>query len=126
MNLKAPILLITVLLLSFPVHAVSDFEKWKMQQQQGIQQEKKQFQEYKDKRDKEFTAFLKSQWKEVELLKGFKRDKKPKPVKMPVAKPKPAPAVSNFSIRNLPISANTPSCARVSGVSSRHPPFTKT
>ncbi len=72
--------------------AVSEFEQWKLQQQQGIQQEKTEFQEYKDKRDKEFTAFLKKQWKEMDLLKGVVRDEKPKPVRMPVASPKPKPA----------------------------------
>lgn len=62
--------------------ANDDFKKW-------LQQEKSSFQEYKDKRDKEFTAFLKTQWKEMELLRGFNRDESPKPVVIPVAKPRP-------------------------------------
>lgn len=62
--------------------AIDDYAKWKQEYQQA-------FQEYKDKRDKEFTAFLKAQWKEMDLLKGVELDPTPKPVKMPVAKPLP-------------------------------------
>ena len=69
--------------------AISDFEAWKLQQQQGVQQQKTEFQEYKDARDREFTDFLKQQWKDVPLLQGFVRDKSPKPVVIPVAKPEP-------------------------------------
>ncbi|MDH5391903.1 MAG: hypothetical protein OEY11_01830 [Gammaproteobacteria bacterium] len=64
--------------------AENDFKQW-MQQQQN------EFQEYKDLRDKEFTSFLKSQWKEMRVLSGIKRDPAPKPVSVPVAKPEPAP-----------------------------------
>ncbi len=70
-------------------YAVSDFEKWKLQQQQGVQQQKTEYQQYRDKRDREFTDFLKQQWKDVALLQGFVRDENPKPVDMPVAKPEP-------------------------------------
>lgn len=63
--------------------ADDEFAKWKQQTQAS-------FQEYKDKRDKEFTAFLKKQWKEMDLLKGIERDPEPKPVIMPVARPQPA------------------------------------
>ena len=66
-----------------PANSVNEFEQWKQQQQQS-------FQEYKDERDREFTAFLKEHWREIELIKGFVRDEKPKPVVMPVAKPLPA------------------------------------
>jgi len=65
----------------------SEFEKW-------MNQETKSYQEYRDKRDKEFTSFLKNQWKEMQTYQGLVRDKAPKPVKMPVApKPKPKPVV---------------------------------
>lgn len=67
-------------------YSLSEFEQWKQQQQQS-------FQEYRDERDREFTAFLKEHWREVELLKGFVRDEKPKPDVMPVAKPQPAEPV---------------------------------
>jgi hypothetical protein len=73
---------ISLMVLNAPVQAASEFEQWKMQQQQT-------FQEYKDERDREFTDFLKKQWKEMELLRGFVRDEAPKPVKIPVAKPQP-------------------------------------
>lgn len=65
--------------------ADEDFKQW-------LQQEQSSFQQYKDERDKEFTEFLKTQWKEMKLLNGFKQDENPKPVVMPVAKPQPLPA----------------------------------
>ena len=74
--------------LATPARA-SDFSDWLKQQQQGVAAEKKAFQAYKDERDREFTAFLKAQWKAVDLLKGKRRDETPKPVVMPVAKPLP-------------------------------------
>jgi hypothetical protein len=70
------------LLMSSSASPVSEFDQWKQQQQQS-------FQEYRDERDREFTAFLKEHWREMELLKGVVRDKEPKPVTMPVAKPMP-------------------------------------
>ena len=50
---------IFVVSLSQPSYAEDDFAKWKQQTQDS-------FQEYKDKRDKEFTAFLKMHWKEMD------------------------------------------------------------
>ena len=41
----------------------SEFEKW-------MNQETKSYQEYRDKRDKEFVTFLKSQWKAVDIETG--------------------------------------------------------
>ena len=88
-RLYIKIIFSTSALLSAPVIAISDFEAWKMQQQQGMQQQKSEFQQYRDARDREFTDFLKQQWKGVSLLHGFVRDENPKPVVMPVAKPEP-------------------------------------
>ena len=73
---------IFVVSLSQSSYAENDFAKWKKQTQDS-------FQKYKDKRDKEFTAFLKMHWKEIDLLKGIERDPEPKPVVIPVAKPVP-------------------------------------
>ncbi len=70
------------MLICMPSYADDDFRQW-------LQREQSSFQQYKDERDKEFTEFLKTQWKEMELLKGFRRDERPKPVVMPVAKPRP-------------------------------------
>jgi hypothetical protein len=56
----------------------SEFEKW-------MQQETTSFKEYRDKRDQEFTSFLKTQWKEMQTFKGEVRDDTPKPKVMPVA-----------------------------------------
>jgi len=74
--------------------ANSEFQQWMQQQSQGVSAQKKEFQEYKDKRDKEFTAFLKSQWKPVDIVKGEVLDEAPKPDVMPVAEPPPAPTVT--------------------------------
>ncbi len=88
LNIAAGILLIV----SRPwlaVAANSDFLQWAQQQQLGVQQQKQAFEQYKDKKDKEFTAFLKAQWITVDLKKGQQRDITPKPVVMPVAPPEP-------------------------------------
>ena len=69
----------------------NDFQQWMQQQQTD-------YQEYKDKRDKEFTSFLKNNWKEMQLLKGIKRDPKPKPINIPVAKPVPVESPKPTSI----------------------------
>lgn len=71
--------------------ANDDFQQWMQQQSQGVAAQKKEFQEYKDKRDEEFTAFLKAQWKAVDIVKGEVRDEAPKPDVMPVASARPEP-----------------------------------
>ena len=91
---------IFIFTLSQPSYAEDDFAKWKKQTQDS-------FQEYKDKRDKEFTAFLKMHWKEIDLLKGIERDPEPKPVVMPVVKqkpvkPKPVKVTKPVVIRPIP------------------------
>lgn len=76
----------------------SEFEKWK-------QQEMGSYQEYRDERDKAFTKYLKEQWKEFKVFQGEKPFKKPKPVKLPVAKPKPPEKVIPFKgkvIKKIP------------------------
>ena len=57
--------------------ADNDFQQWKQQQAAGMQTQKAAFQEYKDKRDKDFSVFLKTQWKAVDVLKGSVRDEAP-------------------------------------------------
>ena len=56
----------------------SEFDSW-------MKQETDDFQEYRDKRDKEFTTFLKSHWKEMQVFHGLIRDKTPKPPRIPIA-----------------------------------------
>ena len=75
------------------VDANNEFQQWMQEQSYGVEAEKKEFQEYKDKRDKEFTDFLKSQWTAVDIVKGEIRDEEPKPVVMPVAPKKPLPKI---------------------------------
>ena len=82
-----------VALFCLPGGANNEFQQWMQQHSQGVAAEKKAFQEYKDKRDKEFTDFLKSQWKAVDVVDGEVLDEVPKPDVMPVAPLEPvAPA----------------------------------
>ncbi len=82
-----------LMLFCISASANNEFQQWMQQQSQGVAAQKKEFQEYKDKRDKEFTDFLKSQWKPVDVVKGEVLDEAPKPDVMPVAPPEPvAPA----------------------------------
>jgi len=81
---------LSCLTLSTSANSQAEFEQW-------MTQETNNFQEYKDKRDKEFSHFLKNQWKEMQTFQGLVRDKTPKPVRIPKAPPKapvktPAPA----------------------------------
>ena len=69
--------------------ANADYQQWMQQQSQGVAAMKKDFQQYKDKRDEAFTAFLKARWTAIDLLKGEVRDEAPKPDVMPVAPPEP-------------------------------------
>lgn len=71
-----------------------DFLKWKEQTMSS-------YQAYKDERDKAFTDFLKKQWKEVDTQEGEVRDIKPKPVDIPVAKPKPV-VVDDLPVVTIP------------------------
>lgn len=79
-----------ILIFSSPSTAESEYDKWR-------KQELGQFQEFKDKRDKAFTAHLKKQWEEFRVYAGEKAYKKPKPKKLPVAKKKSPKEVKPFS-----------------------------
>jgi hypothetical protein len=75
----------SLLCITVTCDANDEFQQWMQQQAEGVNAQKKEFQEYKDKRDKEFTAFLKAHWKAVDIVKGEVRDEAPKPDVMPVA-----------------------------------------
>jgi hypothetical protein len=62
--------------------ASSEYEQWK-EAYAG------EFKNYKDEIDKEFSEFLKLNWKEFDTKPGVKRDPAPKPVKIPSVKPRP-------------------------------------
>ena len=81
----------SVILNASTARAGNDFQDWLQQQSHGVQAQKDEFQEYKDKRDKQFTDFLKSQWKAVDIVKGEVRDEEPKPEVMPIATPTALP-----------------------------------
>ena len=87
---KQSILLIS--LCSFSGLSLSIFADSRAEFEQWMNQETSSFQEYKDKRDKEFTSFLENQWKEMQTFQGLVRDETPKPVripKAPIKKPSP-------------------------------------
>lgn len=88
-------LFLTLALITQPVISADDFEAFRKKQQQGTQQIQAEFQEYKDKQDREFAGFLKGQWSEFDTVRGKVRIKEPKPKLAPVALPavplKPAP-----------------------------------
>lgn len=71
--------------------AADDFEAYRRQQLQGAQQAKTEFHVYKERQDKEFADFLKSQWSEFETFQGKVRIKEPKPKQIPVVPPSAMP-----------------------------------
>lgn len=98
--IKPSIQLFSLCLLLFqPLIAItgdrSEFEQW-------MKQESSSFQEYRDKRDKEFTGFLQNQWKEMQTFQGLVRDETPKPVRIPQA-PKIPPAPIKQPSTNTPV-----------------------
>jgi hypothetical protein len=60
----------------------TDYEKW-------LKKEQEKFQQFKDERDREFTEFLKREWKEMQAMQGIVPDTTPKPLRVPVYKPPP-------------------------------------
>ncbi len=65
------------------------FDEYMHEQQQGHQQVAQEFVEYKNKIDADFAGFLKQQWSEFQAFKTAGPYKKPKPEKLPVARPIP-------------------------------------
>lgn len=95
MKLSNVILVSSLIGLSLSASAkndADDYQKW-------LKKSTSSFHEYKDARDKEFTRFLELQWKEMEVFSGVVRDKTPKPVKMPVAKPLPIKIIPDTVIK---------------------------
>jgi hypothetical protein len=60
----------------------TDYEKW-------LKKEQEKFQQFRDERDKEFTEFLKREWKEMQAMQGTLPDTIPKPVRVPIYVPPP-------------------------------------
>ena len=60
--------------------AQDEYEQWR-KQQEG------EFQRFVEERDREFVAFLKQEWKQMQLMHGLVLDEKPKPVHIPAAAP---------------------------------------
>lgn len=95
--------------------AQDSFEAYRLQQQQGAQKIKTEFQEYKENQDREFSSFLKSQWREFDTFQGKVRIKEPKPKQLPVVVPtalptpaKPAPTPEPAAPRKIPDIRATP------------------
>jgi len=78
-------LIILAVFATFSVIYAETFEEYMKSQMD-------EFQQFKDERDKEFTAFLKEMWIRVETEEPIKQIDEPKPIKMPVAPPHEEPA----------------------------------
>jgi len=74
--------IVSFLLISFaiPASAEQSFEDY-------VNKQFGEFQKFKEERDKEFTEFLKNQWKKFNAFKGIDPDPVPKPDKIPQAEP---------------------------------------
>jgi hypothetical protein len=66
-----------------------NLRKFKQQEDAGLGKMKGDFQDYVKMRDKEFSDFLKKEWKSYKVQEGKKVPEKPNPVTIPVYKPKP-------------------------------------
>jgi len=86
------ILLIFILIDTFTATAQEDYETWLKQQQQAVR-------EFKDKRDRAFSEFLKQEWHKFQVFQGLNRDEKPKPKKIPKAEPRPLKDITPPKIR---------------------------
>ncbi len=103
------IFLSTLSALSLNIFADSraEFTQW-------MNQEDSSFQEYKDKRDKDFSHFLNHQWKEMQTFQGLVRDTTPKPIRMlrapksPELIPALSPSDSQQPTTQLPDKTTTP------------------
>ncbi len=91
-----PVVLCFITTALFTQLAVSaeDFEAYKKQQMEGANKVQVEFQEYKEKQDREFAGFLKGQWSEIDTFKGNVRIKEPKPKQIPVVAPVTPPEVT--------------------------------
>jgi hypothetical protein len=62
----------------------SDFERFKREQEEGLQKEREKFQQYKEARDKEFADYLKQEWENFQLFKAGEPISLPGPEEIPV------------------------------------------
>jgi len=76
-KLRSIVLLIVILFYSNTSVAQENFNDW-------LNNEKLQFKNFIEERDREFAEFLKKEWKEFTVLRGIIPDKIPKPFIMPV------------------------------------------
>ncbi|MDH3975498.1 MAG: hypothetical protein OEV42_14570 [Deltaproteobacteria bacterium] len=86
------------------LYGSSEYEKWK-------KEELGSFRDFKEKRDKDFTAYLKKQWEEFRLFKGEKAYKKPKIKKIPIApkiKPSELKPFGGKAVKIMPLPQKTP------------------
>lgn len=69
---------LTLFIVPSLLYGSSEFDKWKSE-------EMGRFRDFKEKRDKDFTAYLKKQWEEFKVFAGEKAYEKPKYPEIPVA-----------------------------------------
>jgi hypothetical protein len=79
--------LLSVCVSSLRAVAADDFDAYRKQQRQDAQKLNAEFQEYKEKQDREFADFLKSRWREFDTFRGKALIKEPEPKQIPVFTP---------------------------------------
>jgi len=114
-----------LILAALTLHGLSGVASEQADFQQWMKKETGSFQQYRDKRDKEFTHFLQNQWQEMQTFQGLVRDKKPKPLHIPVAPSLPSqkPPHTPPSIVNVPtITPISPPANVIPGMAIKQPP----
>ena len=75
----------------FSLHAQSDFDRWREQQnrefQEHVEQTKREFEDFRSRTNAEFAEFLRRSWEEFSVHQGVPAPKTPEPESAPVADP---------------------------------------
>ena len=78
-----------------PIYAQEEFEK-------VLKKFDKKFEKFVEEHDKKFIEFLSKEWEEFDFLPGFVRDKKPKPVDIPIFKTPEIPEEEEIEEKIIP------------------------
>ncbi len=87
---RASIRLAPLLLLAFitPAPAADSYQDWVRAQMQGAQEQVRQYEDWRSAQDRQFSGYLRAQWRAFQVFQGKVRDPNPKPRVIP-----PAPVV---------------------------------